>query len=163
MTRDEGHDAITGQVFEALTLHFLLKRHELGSPDPVEALARIRIMGMLVDHLYLELAKLGERKRDSCNFEQALRQLPDHRTEQYKSLRGRINEYRCLIDALLEHRNKRIAHRAKAPWSDLRPPVEAPAALHPAVDLVDELTGKRNDYFFVDVDLRSSILDQHAA
>lgn len=155
-----GTDSLATELLEALWSYHLLKQTKLRSRSRIEALGRIKVMGLLVDDILLRLAKLGETKRGTWNFSQVLKQLPTGDNSRVSDLRKRIAEYQKRIATIVTHRNRRIAHVSKHSAADLESPLEIRAALREAVSLLDDLAGDRHEFFVSKLDLRASYDDQ---
>lgn len=123
------------------------------------------VVHLLTQDVILRLCKFRDKDSRSLSFDQALKALRKNAsgTDRLKDVETRIKEYRRLTMNLGAHRDASVAHLSKQGSAHLKPPLQMFEAVRLAVDIVDDLSGERNPYQILNVNLRHEVLGENAA
>jgi hypothetical protein len=156
----EGHLGL--EISEILWSFYLLQKlpAEPESDDAYENMKRLRFAQLLINDVILRLCKLREDNPNSICFPQVLKTLKKRvaSKERAELLKTEVKRYTTLTQNLERHRNTYIAHLSKKGKGHLKPPTQMLEAVTLAVRITDVLSGGKNSYRFLDVDIRKTVL-----
>lgn len=161
--RDIAEEARIGtELLDILWSCYLLRHSSPNSEHPLENLKIMKVVHLLTQDVILRLCKFRDKNSRNLSFDQALKALRKKAppTRPLTGIENRIKEYRQLTMNLDAHRDANVAHLSKRGPAHLKPPVQMFEAVRLAVAIVDDLSGARNQYGILDVDLRHEVLGE---
>ncbi len=150
------------EALELLVSSYFFKGKIPDSNNIIENFETMKFIQLLHNDIILRLCKFADDDSRSWSFAQALKKI--RKRSNFKipeeELSIKIKKYREIIRNIANHRNAYIAHLSKRDRTFLKPPDLFPL-IKMAVEILDDLSGKRKTYKFLDIDLRQELFGEN--
>ena len=147
------------ELLEVLLAVHLLRNPAADGEDYLSNVRNTKMIALLVNDIVVRLGKFREEDNRNWSFREAAKALRKKTSSAGRAAAAEqpIQEFVQGSKKLEDYRNVAIAHLAKRGASHLKPLTELYQLVALAVNVVDILSGEKNEYRVGEVDLRSGI------
>ncbi|MFT5115732.1 MAG: hypothetical protein ACI8P9_005085 [Parasphingorhabdus sp.] len=144
------------QVLELLVAYYYKRTLKPAESDnAIENLRVVHHVSLMDNDLAIKLCRLRDRDNRSICFEQAIKKYKRKiRTERVDRLKTILDEFRNVTKEIKTTRDTKIAHFSKKYDGTMPEYEDYEVGIEKAVQFVDELKGKKCEYYLFDMNLR---------